>query len=484
MPSVSRQSIALRLGVALGAIIFVLGLVSVASLWALIDIHGRLHAVKEDEEKARHIGSLASAIRDQYAHVAHTIIIENDTHSGLFQAASRRVLALAQSAEGQRVPPGDENQVERIVAASLEIQRLFDDKILPAVRRGDRASAVAAHDRVLALAFRSQSDAATLSTKAEAAMEDLNKHVRATQHGAILITILAYILALITAALIGWYLYHSIARPIASLSTAATRLGTGQLDVQVPVERDDELGRLARQFNDMAHAMREHQAELLGAERLAGLGRIAAGIAHELNNPVGVIMGYAKLLLRRDGAVDPKMLHAIEEEAERCQQVIAGLLELTRGSVLRSMPVALRPLVDEVVERWRVAGAAAGVDVRIEGDAGVSGDESKLRQVVTNLVGNALDASGAAGSVRIAIGTGDGVATVTVTDTGVGVPDEDRSHIFEPFFTRKPSGTGLGLSIARAIARAHGGDVALVSREGAGSTFRLTLPALVIEAAT
>lgn len=461
-----------------------MGLVSVACLWALIDIHGRLHSVKQDEEKARQIVRLASAIRDQYAHVAHTIIIENDTHAGMFVEASRRVLSLAQATGAQTVLANGAGEVKRIVAASREIERLFDTQILPAVRRGDRAAAVAAHDRVLVLAFQSQGDADALASRAEAAMEDLNEHVRATQHGAILITIVAHVLALITAALIGWYLYRSIARPVSSLSAAATRLGTGDLEVQVPIERDDELGRLARRFNDMARAMSEHQAELLRAERLAGLGRIAAGIAHELNNPVGVIMGYAKLLLRREGPVDPKMLKAIEEEAERCQEVIAGLLELTRGSVLRSAPVALRPLVTEVVERLRVAGAPPSVEVRIEGDARVSGDDTKLRQVVTNLVSNALDASGGTGAVAISIGRRDGLATLSVSDQGSGVPLEDRSRIFEPFFTRKSNGTGLGLAIARAIARAHGGDLGLVEGEEGGATFLLTLPASSAEAAT
>jgi signal transduction histidine kinase len=463
---------------ALGAIVVALGLVSAACLWALVDIHGRLHAVKEDEQEARRIVKLASAIRDQYAHVAHTIIIDNDSHAGMFRDASARVLALVEAAKSQTRLGASSEQVERILSASREISRQFDERILPAVRRHDRASVVAAHDRVLALAFQSQADADTLGTRAEAAMEDLNQHVRATQHGAILITIVAHLLALVTAVLIGLYLYRSIARPIAALSAAAAQMGGGDLAVRVSIERDDELGRLGRRFNEMAADLSEHQAELLRSETLAGLGRVAAGIAHELNNPVGVIMGYAKLLLRRDGAADRSIFEAIEEEAERCQQVIAGLLELTRRSVIRAAPVPLRPLVDDVVRRLRVAGAAAGAEVEVEGEGQASGDEPKLRQVLTNLIGNALDASGADGHVAISIATAqDGGITVAVRDEGPGVQAEDRDRIFEPFFTRKANGTGLGLPIARAIARAHGGDVDLVPSEGRGATFRLRLPA-------
>jgi signal transduction histidine kinase len=466
------------LGAALGLVVIVLGLVSAACLWALVDIHRRLHQLKDEEDEARRIVSLTSAIRDQYAHVAHTIIIDNATHAAMFRAASARVLSLAEAAKAQAQLAAGSGQVDRILRSSREMERLFDQEILPAVRRGDRKAAVAAHDLVLALAFQSQGDADALVAKTEAAMEDLNKHVRATQHGAILLTIIAHVLAIATAGLVGLYLFRSIARPIAALSSAATRIGAGDLEARVAIERDDELGRLGQRFNEMARATKEHQVEALRTERLAGLGRMAAGIAHELNNPVGVILGYAKLLLRREGAPERGMLKAIEEEAERCQQVIAGLLELTRVSVLHVAPVALRTLVDDVLGRLKVAGASAGVAVDVEGEARVLADEPRLRHVLTNLIGNALDAAGAGGHVEIAIqGADHGGAVVTVKDDGAGVREDDRARIFEPFFTRKANGTGLGLSIARAIARAHGGDVDLAEPPGKGSRFRLTLPA-------
>jgi signal transduction histidine kinase len=466
------------LGAALGTVLVVLGLVSAACLWALVDIHDRLHQVKEEEEGARRIVWLTSAIRDQYAHIAHTIIIDNDSHAELFRRASSRVLELAQQTKGTAGLEAASAQVDRILASSREMERLFDEQIRPAIRRGDRAAAIAAHDRVLSLAFQSQGDADALVAKAEASMENLNNHVRATQHGAIRLTIIAHVLGVATAIVVGLYLFRSIARPIAALESAAKRIGEGDLDARVTIERDDELGRLGQRFNEMARATKDHQAEAVRTERLAGLGRMAAAIAHELNNPVGVIMGYANLLLRRDGAPEREMLVAIEEEAERCQQVIAGLLELTRGSVLQVTPVALRALVDDVVARLRVAGAPAGVEVTVEGEAQALADEPRLRHVLTNLVGNALEAAGAQGRVSIAISaTEGGGASVTVGDNGAGVREEDRTHIFEPFFTRKANGTGLGLSIARAIARAHGGDVDLVATAGAGATFRLTLPA-------
>ena len=294
----------------------------------------------------------------------------------------------------------------------------------------------------------------------------------------ILLTIVAHVIALLTALIVGLYLYRTIARPIATLSAAASRMGAGDLESEIAIERDDELGRLSSRFNEMMRSMKEHQKKLLQAERLVGLASMSAGIAHELNNPIGVILGYAKLLRRRTGAVDPKMLAAIEEEAERCHQVIEGLLELTRGGVLHTAPVDLRALADQVVGRLRVKGAALNVTIEIHGHATVQGDESKLSQVLTNLLDNAIEACGAQGRVVVLIDEpSPGAGGVEVHDTGAGITPAARDRIFEPFFSTKATGSGLGLAISRAIARAHGGDVVVMSTTERGTTFRLTLPA-------
>jgi signal transduction histidine kinase len=464
--SLSRQSIAWRLALALGTVLLMIGLVSVSCLWALFDIHDSLHALKKDEERARRIVHVASAIRDQYAHVAHTIIIGNDSHAKLFREATERLEALAASLRGQGGP-----------AVDAEVERLFDEEVLALVRAGDHATLVARHDQILKLAFRAQGEAEAIARKAESSMEDLNQHVRATEHGVILLTIIAHVAALLTAIFVGLYLYRAIARPIAALSAAASRMGAGDLDSEISIERDDELGRLSRRFNEMMRATKEHQKKLLQTERLMGLATMSAGIAHELNNPIGVILGYAKLLRRRTDAVDPKVLTAIEEEAERCHQVIEGLLSLSRGGVLHDSPVDLRALADDVVARLRVQGAAPNVAVEIHGHATVQGDESKLRQVLTNLLGNAVEACGAQGRVVVLIDDHrPGTITVEVADTGPGIALGAREHIFEPFFTTKTTGSGLGLAISRAIARAHGGEVVVVSTTDRGTTFRLTLP--------
>jgi signal transduction histidine kinase len=475
----NRQSIAWRLALALGTVLLVIGFVSASCLWALFDIHHRLHALKQDEERARSVVRLASAVRDQYAHVAHTIIIGNESHAPLFREATRRLTALAAAVRSQAGSKGMP-EVDSIAEADREIERLFETEVLPAVRAGDRAALAAHHDRILALAMAAQDQAETLARRAETSMEDLGRHVNATQHGAILFTIVAHVLALITAVLIGIYLYRTIARPIAALSTGAARVAAGDLDTEIGVERDDELGQLSRQFNEMIRSTREHQKKLLQTERLVGLASMSAGIAHELNNPVGVILGYAKLLRRRGEAGDPTVLAAIEEEAERCRQVIEGLLELTRGGVLHQAEVDLRGLAEDVLTRLRVRGVAPEITVEVHGRGAAQGDESKLRQVLTNLIDNAIEACGERGRVVVLIEeSGPDVISVEVHDTGSGIAEAARDRLFEPFFTTKPTGSGLGLAISRAIARAHGGDVVMVSTTAKGSRFRLTLPTSV-----
>jgi signal transduction histidine kinase len=472
----SRQGIAWRLALALGAVFLMIAAVSVACLIAIFDIHDRLHVLKNDEERARGVVRLASAVRDQYAHVAHTIIIGNESHAGLFRQATQRLEAIAATLRGHG-GPGDDTEIDRIVRASQEIDQLFETQILPLVHAGDHATLIVKHDRIMSLAFQAQDEAENLAKKAEASMEDLNRHVHATQHGAILTTVIAHVLSLLTAVLVGLYLYRTIARPIAALSSAASRMGAGDLDSEIGIERDDELGRLSRRFNDLMRSTKENQKRLIQTERMVNLASMSAGIAHELNNPIGVIVGYAKLLRRRPEAPDPKVFVAIEEEAERCQQIIEGLLALTRGGTLSIGPVDLLALATEVVGRLRELRVPPGVAIEIHGHGAVHGDVAKLRQVVTNLVANALDACDMQGRIVVLVDEPNpGVATIEVHDSGAGIAPDVQDRIFEPYFTTKPAGSGLGLAISRAIAHAHGGDVILVSTGPRGTTFRLTLP--------
>ena len=196
-----RGTIAWRLAVALGAVFVVVGLGAVACLWAIFDIHGRLHTLKKDEEQARGVVLLASAVRDQYAHVAHTIITGDDSHETLFRDSTARLQSLAETVRNHpALDAGDE--VDRILRSSTEMERIFKGEILPLVKAGDHATLVSRHEKILELAFVAQQQADALVRQVEAVMDDLTRHVRATQHDVIRIAIGALLLALLTAPLV------------------------------------------------------------------------------------------------------------------------------------------------------------------------------------------------------------------------------------------------------------------------------------------
>jgi signal transduction histidine kinase len=269
---------------------------------------------------------------------------------------------------------------------------------------------------------------------------------------------------------------RSIAAPVKRLEAGAARIAAGDLDTRIEARGAPELEELAVRWNEMTEALREHQRRLVESEKLAGIGRLSAGVAHEINNPLGVILGYAKLLRRKcDGGMAAD-LAVIEDETLRAKEIVDGLLDLSRPLPASAEEVDLRALSDDVVSRLGEAKLLDGVAVRVDGAASAPGHPEKLRQVLVNLVRNAAEAAGSGGKVEVRVAEHDGSAEVAVEDSGPGVPAERRDRLFEPFFTTKPRGTGLGLAVSRAIARAHGGELDAGPAPAGGARFALRLP--------
>jgi len=248
--------------------------------------------------------------------------------------------------------------------------------------------------------------------------------------------------------------------------------------------------RNARLFEDLrtAHEELAHsQAQLIQIERLRALGEMAAGVAHDFNNVLAIILGRAQLLLRR--LRDPEVvreLEAVSQAAHDGAQTVRRIQEFTRTRTTRPLePVDLRMLLDEVVElgrpRWQNEAQSRGIhyDVRADGDRvpPVAGRPEELREVFMNVLSNALEAMPAGGQCVFRV-TSDGAhVVVTVQDTGCGMSDETRRRVFEPFFTTKgPKGTGLGLAVTWGIVARHGGTIDVESKLGAGTTFTVRLP--------
>jgi two-component system NtrC family sensor kinase len=425
---------------------------------------------------------LASAVRDQYAHMAHTIIIGDDSHYDLYRGAAAVVARTADEVAKRTHDPGERRLVEEILAASHELDRLFEQQLLPAVRARDTQAAASLHDQILAVVSSAQEKSDQLAHAGERSIAGFGKHAQAVQHVAIRWMLVFLIAALVCAVGVGVYLHRTFARPVAALAAGAARIGSGDLETTLDVASDDELGRLAQQFNAMAASLKEQQHQLIQSEKLAGIGRMAAGIAHEINNPLTVILGYVKLLRRSPAAELEGDLAIIEDEAERCRQVVEDLLDLTRTPPLELEVVDLRALCEDIARRVPVSLGKAGPAMKtpaisVRGQGQVAGSARKLHQVIHNLIKNAVEAAGDEGRVDVSIdSTGPGVV-ITVADNGPGIRGQQRDRVFEPFFTTKPAGTGLGLAVSRAIARAHGGDLELGPAAGPGAVFQLTLPA-------
>ncbi len=240
--------------------------------------------------------------------------------------------------------------------------------------------------------------------------------------------------------------------------------------------------RAARALEDSSRQLSDTQAELVRRERLAALGEMAAVVAHEVRNPVGVIFNAIASLKRLPpssaGAGD--LLHIVEEEAERLKHMVSELLEFARPRALRLRAASLESLLAGAVEAAQYGNhdpEVEGVQMSVEGESpAIVCDEQLVRQAVINLVTNALEAPHRRSPVRVCAKAEGAQVEIAVIDDGDGVPREIADRIFVPFFTTRPTGTGLGLPLVQRIAEAHGGTVGLRATRGGGATFVLCLP--------
>jgi signal transduction histidine kinase len=225
------------------------------------------------------------------------------------------------------------------------------------------------------------------------------------------------------------------------------------------------------------------ERQILRSQKLAAVGLLAAGIAHEINNPLSGVVGYSKLLLEKPLPVAIRAkVEKIAQSGERCRKIVEGVLLFSRqqdGGERRTFD--LRQLLDRVIGigeyQWRMH------NVRIIretwDEVNVWADSDQLEQVVLNLLSNAVDAMPRGGAVRLAVcATADGNASLTIADEGHGIPLDIQTRIFDPFFSTKEigKGTGLGLAISYGIVQDHGGDIVVESNPGQGAKFTVLLP--------
>jgi len=304
--------------------------------------------------------------------------------------------------------------------------------------------------------------------------------------------------------------YRWIFRPLRVLIKGSRRVATGQFNYRIHLDSNDEMAELAHAMNEMTHRfevirddldrqVQERTREVVRSEQLASVGFLAAGVAHEINNPLASIAMCAESLESRleelpqaDEATQRIVrdyLRMIQTEAFRCKEITGNLLDFSRLGDVERHNTDLRELVKEVVDMLGHLGKYNGKHIELTSGEPVVApvNAQEIKQVVLNLLTNGLDSVDPGGAVRIEICRRGGEAEVDFVDNGCGMTSEVLTHLFEPFFTRRRGGqgTGLGLSITYRIVADHGGTIEAESAgPGAGSRFRVRLPLAASEKET
>lgn len=509
-----------KLLLGMGLMVAVLALLLVGTRWGLASYKATvegLHLKVEEQEEANNLLAAVKAIgepsaepRNQAVEIPEKIRLarealaryaaklkENKTHqtdaeygykeleqlSGLEQWFGKLGDALALASQPEVIPPGEEwrlnllrehapDRPNPVRAAINELVRTSGDLLNVINREIDRRVRVSRKDYRFTTTF-----------------------LVATSIGAVIL------MAILLRLFYRWIFY-----PIRDLGLGVNRVAKGDFEHRIEVHSRDEIEDLAKAFNDMTGRLREmyrdlaqqvneRSRQLVRSERLAGVGFLAAGVAHEINNPLASIAFCSEALEHRladvfqsHGKTDvqereiiTKYLKMIQEEAFRCKEITQRLLAFSRGGDLKREPTDVAELVQSVIDMVQHLQNCRGRELVFEPgprlQAWVNGQE--IKQVFLNLVVNALESMEEGGRLVIKQTEKDGMAELTFEDSGCGMTEDVLENIFEPFFTksRTGKGTGLGLSISHRIITQHGGDITATSAgAGQGSTFLVRLP--------
>lgn len=342
---------------------------------------------------------------------------------------------------------------------------------------------------------------------------DVRKNTMTIAGGAVAFVLLA-------ALLVSLFVHRLVYVPLTDLESGAKRMSSGDLDHGIPVRSKDEFGQLAEAFNAMTVALKNSQGELrewghtleekvakrtkelriaeaeaTRSEKLASVGLLAAGIAHELNNPLTGVLTFAHLMRKKtpDGSEDAEDLDLVIRETKRCAAIIRRLLDFAREKKPETKYADINQVIEETVKIVERPASFQDVEIALDLDRRLPQiwiDADLIKQVIMNMVVNAQHAIENSGTITVrtrlhspaAAANGGGqtapAVEISIIDTGSGIPAQNLQRIFDPFFTSKAvgKGTGLGLSVSHGIVRSHGGTIEVESMLGEGSTFRIILP--------
>jgi len=311
---------------------------------------------------------------------------------------------------------------------------------------------------------------------------------------------------------VGFFVRGYVLRPVGEMVVATKRVARGDLDHRIAVRRTDELGELGGSFNAMTasllqaradlqrlnerleqqveertSALRDAQAQLIQSEKMSSLGKLAASVAHEINNPLAGILTYAKLLVRmhEEGEMSEKAressvrnLRLVQRETERCSAIVRNLLDFARQRPPSLKEIDVSAVVEEALTllSHRLMMQSVSVEKHLPPMPLVMADFGQMRQAMVNIALNACEAMVKGGSLTVTATARDRFVEIVFRDTGPGIPPEHLSRILDPFFTTKEKGTGLGLSVVYGIIERHNGKLDIRSHVGEGTTVIIQLP--------
>ncbi|MCX5727030.1 MAG: ATP-binding protein [Candidatus Saganbacteria bacterium] len=333
--------------------------------------------------------------------------------------------------------------------------------------------------------------------------------IRQFQTNSLIFAILGIILTVLT----GVFFARSIEKPIKSVMRGTEAVGKGDLNYRISIDSIDEIGELAGAFNKMTSDLKEMQDHLVQAEKLASIGTMAAGMAHEIKNPLVSLRTFTQLLQQKwtDEEYRNKFMQIVPNEIERINQIAEKLLKFGRPVKPELVKVNTNSILEEIVSLWESECRMKNIRVttKLAELPLITGDPGQLTQAFINIIKNAVEAMGEGGELIIKTDVGEvirlgeiskegtlkkeaeykevsfgeekevkptSVIFIEITDTGPGIPEDNLRSVFDPFFTSKPSGTGMGLPITLRIIEDHGGSIKVRSQVGKGTTFIITLP--------
>lgn len=439
------------------------------------------------EIASRRAALLSVVAREQYIHEAHTIILRDRSHVAHHDVWVHKLATELQDLRPD-VDAAGTQRLAAIEAASRDLETVFADAILPAIDRQDWAEVRRAHAQANDLVDRmtDQADllAAYFDERATQAEQGAERLIRIAFLLAAALVAVAAVLAVLAAR----SLWRSFSMPLGALERVAEQVTAGDRRARVEPVAAAELAPVAEAFNRMLDALASAETELVAAERLAAIGRIAGGVAHEINNPIAIIRGYVKTM-RRD-AESPELrdeLSILDDEAAACQRIAEELLMYARSPAMEPARIDAAELLRDAVERSESGptrnadeGEMPAVSVDVEA-ALIVVDALRIRQVVVNLVANAREATLGGEAILVRGRRRGDDYRIEVLDRGDGLSEEARTHLFEPFFTTRRDGTGLGLAVCYGLVTAHGGTIVAEPRPDGGSRLVVDLPGVIAQ---